>query len=220
MEQAYELFMAIARRGDEINSRMDHNYGCLFYVIQRSLMTEMLLAVMRVYDRPSNKYPTRCLAGLLNYLELGRKDLPSIREPFQLRYHLERMNAPTALIETIATNAAEFAPCLAEYFRLLLEDPAIIVALEKAKYYRDKFVAHNEDVEKVGYPSMSSLKKLIDIAKNIVGALGWAYFSTAYVIDGRYILSEDAQSSSNALMRLLNTIYGKANSDESLADTY
>jgi AbiU2 len=210
MDQSYELFMAIAREADEINSRVDQNYGSLFKVIQESLRTEMLLAVARVYDRPSNKYPIRCLSGLLIHLEHARNDLPSIREPIQLRFTLEAMNAPMALIDTITTKPTEFAPCLAVYFRELLEDASIVIALERAKYYRDKFVAHNEDTNIVPFPNMSSLKKLIDIAKKIVGALGLAYFGTAYIIDDRYLLCEDAHRASTAMTRLLNTVYGQA----------
>jgi hypothetical protein len=208
MDQSYELFMAIARRAEEINCRPNENYNELFSVIQRSFMTEILLAVSRVYDRPSNKYPTRCLAGLINYLAIAKNDLPSIREPIQLRFALESMNAPTTLVDTITMEPSEFAPSLAVYFQDLLNDPSIIVALERVKYYRDKFLAHNEDADMVPFPSMSSLNKLINIAKNIVGALGWAYFSTAYVIDGRYILSEDARRAPTAMTRCLATIYG------------
>jgi hypothetical protein len=70
-----------------------------------------------------------------------------------------------------------------------------------------KSLAHNEHVAAIDAPTWNALIDLLDLAKRVVGILGWAYFSTAYTIDGEYLMSEDAQRASYALDRLLNILY-------------
>lgn len=209
MEQAFELLRRIGERANDINNRERGNYGELFGAFQVALKTEFVLAAARVYDNPSATYPTRCLKGVLQYLVDNNDDLPSIREPYQLRLTLESMKAPNVLIETIEGEPKKFALGFAAFVSSLLNSPLRMDALEKLKTIRDKTFAHNEQVSRISGPTWESLQDLILIAKNVVGALGWAYFSTAYVISGKYILTDDASRSTYALNRLLDVLYNK-----------
>lgn len=67
-------------------------------------------------------------------------------------------------------------------------------------------MAHNEASITNG-PTWLALNELVEFAKYIVGVLGWAYLSTAYSINGNYILTSDAKEPSFAMTRLLNKIY-------------
>ncbi len=206
MERAFELLKASGERANELNDYERGNFGELFGAFQTALSTESILAVARIYDEPNKKYPTRCIKGVLNFLVENSNELPTIREPYQLRLLLEYMNSPKALIETVASEPQQFASRFAAFIASLLGSPVRMVALEKLKTVRDKTLAHNEQTSRISGPTWESLQDLLEIVKNVVGALGWAYFSTAYVNNGEYILTEDAHRPANALNRLLGTL--------------
>jgi len=206
-EQAYELVKIIGLNSDEIKRGKFHNYDELFGTIQLALQTESLLATARIYDTPSNKYPTRCLRGLIKYLSDKADELPTIRDPYHLIQHLKYMGVEEKILGVTSDNPDKFARSFSGYVERVLENPETADSLDKLKLFRDKSIAHNEkrDAKIIG-PTWSGLKDLIGLAKNVVGVLGWAYFSTAYVIDGEYILSSDASRTSNALKKLFSSI--------------
>lgn len=208
-EQAYELVKTIGLKSEEIKSGQLKSYDELFGAIQYAFQTETILSVAKVYDSPSKKYPTRCLRGLLKYLSEHSTELPNIREDFQLSQHLKFMNAPKKLIKSISTNSGNFAKKFSVYIENLLNKPTRLDAIKKLKMIRDKSICHNEKIDfKILGPTWVSLKDLIDIAKNVVGVLGWAYFNTpmAYVVNGEYILSSDASQTSYELNKLFADI--------------
>lgn len=206
MERAYELLKTIGEESAEIHSRELKVYDELFGTFQSALQVEAILAVARIYDTPSKKYPTRCLLGVLEYLNSNINNLPNIRQPYQLALHLKNMNAPMDLIEIAEKGSNEFAARFCQYVNFLLCEPERLIALEKLKQIRDKSFAHNESIEEIYGPTWGSLIDLINICKNVVGVLGWAYFSTAYVIDGEYILTKDSYRPKRALDKLFNQL--------------
>jgi hypothetical protein len=211
MEQSYELMKTIGSKTNETKNGILQTYDELFGTIQYALQTEALLAAARIFDSPSKKYPTRCLRGVLLYLSNNTNVLPNIREPFQLSLHLKYMNAPTELISIALSGSEIFAQSFSTYVDNLLNEPDKIESLEKLKQFRDKVLAHNEKADyKIFGPTWGSLKDLIGISKNVVGVLGWAYFSIAYVINGEYILSNDTLKTSNAFNKLFKIILDKS----------
>lgn len=206
-EQAYELVKTIGLKSKEMKSGHFRDYDELFGTFQYSLQAETLLAVAKIYDPPSKKYPTRCLRGVLEFLSEHTNELPVIREPLQLRQHLSIMNVPKELINNALVNSSAFAKSFSTYIENQLNEPSILDAIQKLKQIRDKSICHNEkiDFEILG-PTWKSLKDLIEISKNVVGVLGWAYFSTAYVIDGEYILTNDACRTSIIMNDLFDII--------------
>jgi hypothetical protein len=208
-EQAYELVKAIGLKSEEMKSGQLKSYDELFGAIQYAFQTEALLSVAKVYDSPSKKYPTRCLRGVLKYLSEHTHELPDIRDPFQLSKHLRFMNAPNILIDSISTNSSDFANKFSTYIENILNQPTRLDAIQKLKLIRDKSICHNESRDfKILGPTWISLKDLIDIAKNVVGVLGWSYFNTAmaYVINGEYLLTSDASQTSYELKELFTNI--------------
>lgn len=186
-EQAYELVKKLGLKIDEINEGCLKSYRELFGAIQYAFQTEIIFSVAKNYDSPSKKYPTRCLRGVLNFLAENSNELPEISDPVQLREQLKFMSAPITLINSITSNSSDFAKNFSNYINNILNDPDRLDAIQKLKLLRDKSVCHNESINfKIQGPTWASLKNLIEIAKNVVGVLGWAYFETptAYVIKG------------------------------------
>ena len=205
-ERAIALLQVSGTRADEINNG-EGNFGELFGAFQTALTTEATLAVARLYDQPSPRYPTRCLVGVLNFLAEHNEELPSIREPHQVGVALLTMNPPHALLTLAEEGSATFGRGFAAFVLELLCAPARKQNIQRLKQLRDKSLAHNEHVAAIDAPTWNALIDLVDLAKQVVGVLGWAYFSTAYTINGEYLMSEDAQRASRALSRLLNVLY-------------
>lgn len=205
-ERAIALLQVSGTRADEINSG-NGNFGELFGAFQAALTTEATLAIARLYDRPSQRHPTRCLAGVLDFLAEHNDELPKIREPHQLGLSLLTMNPPTELLEIVNDGSAAFGTAFATFGRELLSIPERRENIDRLKILRDKSLAHNEHVATIDAPTWNALIDLIELAKQVVGIFGWAYFSTAYTINGEYIMSEDARRASRALARLLDRLY-------------
>ncbi len=206
-ERARGLQKSMFEYSNEISSKEKGNFGPTFQAIHSALTTEAVLAVARIFDSPSQKYPTRCLRGLLNYLGKYSSDLPSIREPYQLCRSLEARNAPVALINSINENPKAFPKLLNKYIRDELKGESLKSALSSLKNVRDKVLAHNENASVKEGPMWASLESLVDLSIYLVGALGWAYFSTAYTANGEYALTRDALRPSIGLTRLLKKVY-------------
>ncbi len=214
MEQSYELMKTIGDNSKQFNGGALSELKTLFVTIQNSLQTEVILAAAKIYDKPSRKYQTRCLRGALQYLSDNALELPSIKESIQLAKYLRFMKAPEYLIKDALNQSTNFAQNFSNYIvNNLLKEPKRKVALKKLKTFRNKVIAHNEKVNtkiEIGGPTWRELKDLINISKNVVGVLGWSYFSTAYVIDGRYILSDDTLRPISALKRVFEILQNKS----------
>ncbi len=207
MEQSYLLLKTIGKKFTDTHIGRLNTFNNLFRTIHYSLQTEAILAAARIYDLPSKIYPTRCLRGLLKFLSNKTNELPSIREPYQLALHLKYMGVPAELIRIANDGSTIFANVFSKYIDDLLNEPKKIETMKKLKIFRDKVLAHNESREtEIFGPTWGDLEDLISISKNTVGVLGWAYFSTAYVVDGDYILTEDANRVSHSMSRLFEII--------------
>ena len=201
MERAKALFRAIGERAAIFNSQSTGNFGDLFGALQTALLTECIMAAARIFDPPNKRYPTRSMRYVLELIKEQKEQLPVVQEPHQLGLTLEA-GGMADLKPLIEKGGAAFAEGLADYFLAIISEPNNVAALESLKTLRDKSLAHNEHVETVEGPTWRALTELIDIAKKLVGILGWAYLGTAYEIDGDFILSGDALRSSYALERL------------------
>ena len=206
METSYSLLKAIGTNASAINVPGAGNFGELFGALQKSLRTEAILAVARLYDPPSRRYPTRCIKGLLDYLETNADNLPPIRELFNLKQELKRIGMSDTRISLASSDENAFAKALSQHFNAILNDPQTLDTINKLKDIRDKSIAHNEQTTQITGPTWSGLEKLIGHAKDLTGILGWAYLSTAYVINGEYILTSDAELPSRAMNRLLRKV--------------
>lgn len=206
LERARSILEVTEKRSSEINNGCG-NFGELFGAIQVALTVEAIMAIARIFDAPNKKYPTRCVRGVLNYLRTHAKDLPEIREPFQLGLALRSMKAPHELERCVTEYPERFATEFATHIELMLKQQYWQDNLVNLKDLRDKGLAHNEHGVKIEGPSWLAITDFTEMCKQIVGVLGWAYFSTAWVINGEYILTSDACAPSRALNRLLDHLY-------------
>jgi len=205
MEQSYKLMLTLGKYAYDLDYGNLRQYRDYFAVMNSSLQNEAIMAAARVFDVPNGRYPTRCLKALLDYLR-NTIELTTIKQPYQLKLQLEYIHAPIQLKTIASERPAIFAGTFSEYIYDQLEEQEIKTTLDKLKKFRDKAVAHNENNDKIFGPKWVSIKNLINIAKEVVGIVGWAYLSTAYFIDGKYLLTGDAEISSRALEKMLNIL--------------
>ncbi|WP_237133822.1 hypothetical protein [Pseudohongiella sp. O18] len=207
-ERALALKRKIASHSELINDTSNGNYGLAFRTIDSSLSTEAILAASRINDNPSKKYPTRCLRGLLSYLEKYHEELPDIREEFQLLHALSAREGTETLLHCVKHSPNEFSGELRRYVIVELESTPLLEYGIELRNFRDKALAHNENAENVNSPFWSSIKEIVELAKFVVGVLGWSYLSTAYSVSGEYILTSDALRPSLCIDRLIGDLYG------------
>lgn len=203
-ERAYALLSTIGQHADAINTAQ-LNFAGLFRVIQGHATTEAMLAIARLYDHKSNDHETRSVRTLLSKLNKQRDELPPINR-YNLENELKRQGVPPTLLSSLESESdSVITRQMTGFFLGRLNQPEAKRCLKQLKNVRDKQIAHNEE-QYVDGPTWQSLQLLLSIAKNAVGAIGCAYLSTIYTINGDYLLSGDAKRSETAMRRLLEQL--------------
>jgi hypothetical protein len=207
-EQAYFLLKAIGNHKPVIDVLENGNFIGLFYTIQMALHTEAILAVSRLYDKKDKKFPTRCIVELLDLVENESSSLPRIRKKHleDIEIQLQNIGIKKNITRLIYEDQSKFALELSKHFKDILAKPSFYRSIKSLKDIRDKRFAHNENISGLRIPSYDELKKLLDNAKEIVGAIGWLYLDTAYMNNGKYFLSFDAQMHSIAIDSLIEKL--------------
>ncbi len=209
MERAYELNFAIGESSDRFNDKGGGNYGELFGTIQSALELEAALAVARIFDVPSQKYPTRCIKRALDVISKHAEALPHPVERYNTIKTLEGLSGAEKVISSLDGSPADFATALSGYFYSIIDSGENKKKIMRLKNLRDKRMAHNE-VSAPDGPTWEALSDLVTLGQEFVGVVGWAYFSTVYLHEGKYTLSDDAKRSSRALGRLSRAIFESA----------
>lgn len=209
MERSFALLESIGTNAGRLNEAGTDNFGELFGTFQTALTSECVLSAARLFDRPSSRFPTRCVRYVLDYLRDHARDLPPIREPHQLGLTLNAAGLGY-LIEEMNAGSEQFARAVVAHFEQVLEGPETVDTLAALKTLRDKVIAHNEHVEAVAGPTWAALRRLVAHTKVLVGIIGWAWVGTAYDLSGDFILTSDAIRPKYAFERLLERLYPPA----------
>lgn len=182
-------------------------YQAALNSIYYSTELSFLMALSKIYDSQSKKYPIRSFNQLIGFLDSGASFLREIREPNLLIEHLIVMKTPLNLIRLAGEKQEEFVKAYSIYIKLKLADEKIISSIELLKNLRDKSLAHNEQ-RLIPFEGITwkSLIELLSLAKEIVGTVGCAYLSTLYSIKGDYILTDDASRTGRSFSSMLKVL--------------
>lgn len=210
-ERAYALFTTLGAHGEAIKE--SRGFSELFRAIQDSWKDEFLLAIARLFDTPSNKYPTRCITGLLQFLAKNSTRLPDIIEQPNLFKTMIDVGFDHKAVHDLQRqgNGANISLAILSHFNNKINSHNTQLLLTKLKELRDKRLAHNEllveSPERMEQDDVvvtfKDLFSLVAIAKNLVGVVGWAYMSMVFMHNGQYRLSIDAERPKFALTRLI-----------------
>jgi len=216
-DQSFYVLRTIAAHTDALNAK---NYGEVFQLLQAVLQDRAVLAVGKLFDKESNRYPTQSVAFLLTFLKRNRDALRITQRSLLLREILawNGVGLPDEpqdceLTDCIVAHYSDSRPN-ADLNTLAELD----VALHALKTHRDKRIAHAENISPAQLPSAkwTDTRRLLDWARRLVSTVGMAYLGTFYTTpDGRYLLEDDARRAGVALSRLFKAAgIGKTETQE------
>lgn len=207
-ERAYSMLKIIGENSHAIDGRKD--VANFFHCTQTAFKDQFLLAISRLFDKPNKKNKTRCVPSLLVFIKQNLSKLPSIEERENLIMTMSHFQFPQKVIDLIQRNmsGSEINLQIIEHFdsQLNLQEPRLL----ELRKIRDKRLAHNDIIEgtnelqeKLNPITLKDLYNLVELAKQIVSIVGWAYMNTVFFHDGDYILSKDAIAPTKAFTNLL-----------------
>jgi hypothetical protein len=212
-DEAYSLAVEIGNNADQINAA---NFGEFFGSLQIILSDRQTLSAVKIFD-PIKKYPTRSIPGTLSLLE-DNADLWEIPGQQELHQTLVEAGSEVALVEGL--DNVQLTHAIVAYFRDTLPsseqvDPhKLSVSLSALRQFRDKTIAHNEDIEAVALPKATwgDATSLVSYAKKFVAIVGIGYLNLNFggrfgqdESDDDYALTSDARRASVNLQRLFKT---------------
>jgi hypothetical protein len=206
-ERAYSMLKIIDENIYTLNERKD--IVNFFHCTQAAFKDQFLIAISRIFDKHT-KNKTRCIFSLLAFIEKNISKLPPIEERENLIITMSHFNFPEKIIDLVQQNANESKINLQiiEYFndQLTHREPRLL----ELRKIRDKRLAHNdikegnnELQEKLHTITFTDLYCLVELAKQMVSIIGWAYMNTVFFHDGKYILSDKATAPIEAFTNLL-----------------
>jgi hypothetical protein len=201
-EQATSLVDASGR---DLEFFEKNNFGELFGTIQGAAITQFVLAITKLYERPSQRYPNLSLPSVISHIAANAARL-EIKEERLARLGLDRLGVDSAPLAR-ANAPEEKTRFLANSICERLPDADSSDVLRALKTLRDKRIAHPEaiDLAKIEKTTWGEAETLLQIARTTVGIIGDAYLSTAFVDDkGSYLQSIDGARVGSALGRLID----------------
>lgn len=201
-EEALSLFNVISDNAKEVNQS---TFAPSFIALQSYAIEQFVLAMTRLFERPSARFQLRSLPAIVDYLLKHAGALP-IAQPVIFRKDLKHAGVTIRGLEKMDDKSA--TEIAMQAIQLTMPTPETDPALNALKALRDKRLGHPEHVAADSIPrtTWEPAEELLDKAKMIVGVLG-AYTNSAYVDDdGHYIMSSDSQRASIATRRLLRHI--------------
>jgi AbiU2 len=205
-DRAHAILRAIGENAQALNAQ---NFGNLFGYLQGVLADHLGLAITKIFERASTQYEVRSIASTLAVLEEVASSVPILGRQ-RLLQALASHGVDSAALKY--ANDEELTRVVVSTYRSLLPDSskakacALSAALHSWRTHRDKRVAHDEVTPSNSLPTITwgESQKLLDVAKEFIGVIGWGYLSTAYIMnENRFILTTDAERDGVALDRLL-----------------
>jgi hypothetical protein len=193
-EQAIFVNKLIGKYADEINSSSDSTKAFFVY-IQNLTFSEAILSLSRIYDKPDNKFPNRCILGLINLLNDKSLIPPPVLQDNQTIEHIKTFGLSDILIKDIEEkDYQKFARHFSWHLKSKYFHDDFLQKISDLKNIRDKELAHNEQKVNVFKISWKTCEDLLIFSKMIIGIIGWAYLSTVYLLDKKYELTPYAKT--------------------------
>ncbi len=175
-----------------------------FVALQSYAIDQFVLAITRVFDKPTERYQLRSLPAIVEHVLANAESLP-VREPYFLADALNRLGAPIAA--GVGTDSATTRIAMIT-LGSMMPSPKTHPALAALKALRDKRLAHPEHVavESIPKTAWAPADELLRTAQLMIAALG-SLTSTGHIdSEGNYFLKSDAQRASFATHRLFRKL--------------
>lgn len=216
---ADQSYMTLKEIGNHVSPMKEKNFGGLFGCFQQALTDRFLLSLSKLFEAPSNRFEIRSIPVALDKAkELGMEHGISQPHQFLHSFCFYSGQNPQVLANLSQQELLEFA---FSYYESNMPDPnsdnfcELSTTLDAVRQQRNKRIAHDEEIANEDIPSATwkQCNDLLDFGKGFVGALGWAFFSSAATVPrgGGYewLLESDASRYPAAMRRLAKIISGE-----------
>ncbi len=212
---AHEIFFAdqakslVAEIGKHATSINHGGFGEFFGPLQVILSDRQTLHVVKLFEPPSRRYPTRSIPSVLVLLE-QYASMWQVAQPHVLHQLLE--DAGWAKLHIVNLDNTNLTHAVISHYRATLPsiDPANTTPLSRAfralREVRDKVIAHNEAIDRAARQPVTweETELLVDFAKDFVTTISFGYLGL-YMGNSHadYLVSFDARKSARSLQQLL-----------------
>lgn len=213
-ERAYSMLQEIGDQRKQIEKLS--GFKELLLTMQAACKDQFLIATARLFDKALNGYETTCVYGLLSYLKKNAAYLPKVIEWSNLIQTMTDYQFDPEIIKIAEEEQSgeRLVHAIVGHFEDLLKSESIKPHLTSLKRLRDKKLAHNELIrdtdiqlrDTLPITTFKDLKSLIEIAKSLVGVVGWAWMNTVFVHDGDYTFTSGATRPANSVGRLIEKL--------------
>jgi hypothetical protein len=205
-ERAIILHKEIGKNAAIINNSKSQIKQVLI-LLQQFSFHEAILSLSRIYDTPSKKYQNRCILRLIGLLkESGDNALP-ITETYQTLEQMRYFRIPEIVEKYLLLNDhIQFTKYLSWHFEFEFIQHDFQNSINELKIIRDKILAHNEVGAEINEIKWTTFEDLINFVRMVIGIVGWAYLSTAYMHQGKHSLSEDAEREKYIIRNILKEL--------------
>jgi hypothetical protein len=213
-DQTKALAVTIGKHSNAINY---NGFGDLFGSLQNILSDHQTLAVAKIYDPPSKKYPTRSLPAMLSLIE-KHSNLWSLPQRHFLENFLIKGGNNPVFIKSL--NNPKLSLEVVAHFNHIMPHKdkvsycSLSNALETVRETRDKVHAHNEAIDKAArrLPTWAGVESLVNYAKDFACVIGFGFLSLYLGNQNKdYMLGKDAQQLSRKMEKLI--VLAKLNND-------
>ncbi len=205
-DEAKSLVAEIGKHAAAINHG---SFGAFFGPLQVILSDRQTLNVVKLFEPPNRRYPTRSIPSVLVLLE-QYASLWQIAQPHVLHQLLEK--AGWAKSEVVSLDNTDLTRAVIDYYRSTVptieatDTSPLVPALRALRESRDKVIAHNEAIDRASRQPVTweETELLVNFAKDFVTTISFAYLGL-YIGTNHadYLVSFDARKSSRTLRQLL-----------------
>jgi hypothetical protein len=151
--------------------------------------TEMVLSLCRIFDTPDKKYPNRCLRQIYKVIKDSDYDI-HIQDRNEVLLNCPFFDIHDIIVQLLhESSKKDFNKRAVDYFERKEIDDAIVTAIGKLKTVRDKFLAHNENVEVNTLVRYEYVEILLKHAQNAISFFYLAYRGINLKESGAFYLS-------------------------------
>lgn len=191
----------LAERSYSLNKEINVNYSTIpkgisvdiSDILYELSYTEMVLALCRIYDAPSNKYPTRCLNQIYKVIQSADYNL-EIPHRKEVLLQAPFFELPKNIIDLLRESSnKDFNKRAVNYFKGEEINNPLAKALEDLKIIRDKLLAHNEDISIDTLIQYDDIELLLKHAQNAISFFSLGYCGIHLKSSGRFYLNSSAR---------------------------
>jgi hypothetical protein len=209
--------LKIAERSIALNKVINRSFAELTSKIKKDISmilidltyTELVMSLARLYDDPSNKYPTKCIKAIYKSIKSNsdKFDITQNRRNVELQFESFGIEGEMKIFFSSCTDR-DFLSTSTLYFETLEMNDPITSANNKLKTIRDKVLAHNEDNKIDTLFPYESMDVLLDHAKNVISFYSLLLCGVYLKPNGDFYLSHSSRDWEIKYGHFINSVNG------------